>query len=131
MEIAAEFEPETDARCLGLKVYASDDGSGFVRVFFDSTTNDFGVEASILREPGGRSGMPEGRGPSFIPRGEPVRMHVFLDKGLLEVFVNGRTCTTAAPERLRRYGGIDLFSEGGVVRCTRLDIWSMEPAGAG
>ena len=72
--------------------------------------------------------MPQGRGPSFIPQGQPVRMHVFLDKGLLEAFVNGQTCTTAAPERLRHCGGLDLFSEGGTVRCTSLDIWTMEPA---
>jgi hypothetical protein len=54
---------------------------------------------------------------------------VFLDRGLIEVFVNGQTCTTAAPERLRGCSYLDLFSEGGVVRCKGLDIWEMQPAG--
>ena len=52
-------------------------------------------------------------------------MHVFLDKQLVEAFVNGQTCTTAAKEN---GDGIDLFSEGGSVLCTRLDIWNMKSA---
>ena len=60
----------------------------------------------------------------------PVRMHVFLDRGLLEAFVSRQTCTTAAPERLRQCGGLDLFSEGGTVRRRRLDVWTMRPADA-
>ena len=67
------------------------------------------------------------RGLKFVPDGSEGAL---LDKGLLEVFVNGQTCTTAAPERLRLCTGLDLFSEGGAVRCSRLDVWTMEPASA-
>ena len=54
-----------------------------------------------------------------------------LQINVIEPFVNGQTCTTAAPEQLRHCGGLDLFSEGGTVHCTSLDIWTVEPARAG
>ena len=122
LEILAEFEPG-DAMCFGLKVYVSADGASFVRIYFDAATREFGVDSN---SPGA---MPQGRGPSYIPQGQAVRLHVFLDRGLIEVFVNGQTCTIAAPERLRGCSCLDLFSEGGAARCTRLDIWEMKPAG--
>ncbi len=130
VEIMAEFAPQ-NARCFGLKVYVSDDGASFVRIYFDTVTNEYGVDASIADGPGDAVEMPQGRGPSYLPQGQPVRMHVFLDKGMLEAFVNGQTCTTSAPERLRHGKGIDLFCEGGTVHCTRLAIWTLKPPGAG
>ena len=128
IEIVAEFAPGSDARCFGLRVYVADDGGGFVRIYFDSATNDFGVDAWTTDAAADAASMPCGHGPSYIPPGQPIRMQVFLDRGLLEAFANGQTCTTAAPELLRRCPGLDLFSEGGRVRCTRLDVWTLDPA---
>ena len=118
LEIIAEFEPG-DASYFGLKVRLSDDGASFVRIYYDTATNEYGID--------GKTPTP-GRGPSYIPKGQPVRMHVFLDKLLVESFVNGQTCTTAAQDRNPRCNGLDLFSEGGAAQCTRLDIWNMQPA---
>jgi sucrose-6-phosphate hydrolase SacC (GH32 family) len=117
VEIIADFEPG-DARCFGLKVRLSDNGSSFVRIYFDTVTSEFGVDGKVMPA--------KGRGPSFISKGQPVRMHVFLDKLLVEAFVNGQTCTTAAQDRNLLCDGIDLFSEGGSARCKKLDIWNME-----
>jgi sucrose-6-phosphate hydrolase SacC (GH32 family) len=69
-----------------------------------------------------------GRGPSYLTEGQPIRMHVFLDKLLVEVFINGQTCTSVAQDRDPRCDGIDLFSEGATACCTQLDIWDMNPA---
>ena len=117
VEIIAEFEPG-DARCFGLKVRLSDDGASFVRIYFDTASGEYGVDGKVTPA--------NGCGPSYIPKGQPVRMHVFLDKLLVETFVNGQTCTAAAQDRNLRCDGIDLFSEGGSARCTRLEIWDME-----
>ena len=118
VEIIAEFEPG-DASCFGLKVRTAKDGSGFVRIYFNAITGEYGVDSGVAHQ---------GCGPSYIPKGKPVQMHVFLDKLLVEAFVNGQTCTTAAKEKDLNCDGIDLFSEGGSVLCTRLDIWNMESA---
>ena len=128
VEIAAEFEPAPDGHRFGLVVCASADGIGCVRVYYDVASGDFGVEAQVAGGAADEAAMPTGRGPAFVPPGRPVRLHVFLDKGLVEVFVEGETCTTAAPESLRQCDGLDLFSEGGIARCTALDIWSMRSA---
>ena len=54
-------------------------------------------------------------------------MRLFLDRCLLEVFVNGHTCSMvlAAGSGDR---GLDLFSEGGTATVRSLDIWEMQPA---
>ena len=118
LEIIAEFEPG-DATYFGLKVRTSKDGSSFARIYFNAITGEYGVDGEVAHP---------GFGPSYIPKGKPVQMHVFLDKLLLETFVNGQTCTTTAKVKDLNCDGIDLFSEGGSARCTRLDIWNMKSA---
>jgi sucrose-6-phosphate hydrolase SacC (GH32 family) len=121
VEIIAEFEPR-DACCFGLKVFISDDDSSFVRIYFEKDTNEYGVDGDVQHA---------GQGPSYIPKGQPVQMHVFLDRRLVETFVNGQTCTTARIDRSSSSTGIDLFSEGAPTRCRRVEIWEMNPAGPG
>ena len=128
VEIIAEFEPG-QADCFGLKLRLSDDGASFVRVWYDTATQEYGVDGSVpdLPPPSGSTpGM--GRGPTYLQKGQPVRMHLFLDKLLVEAFVNGQTCTSVAQDRDPRCVGLDLFSEGGTARCTQLDIWDMNSA---
>ncbi len=124
VEINAEFEPG-DAQRFGLKLRVSDDGARFVRVWFDTATGDYGVDGQVLNE---------GAGPSYLVRGQPVRMRVFVDKQVVEAFVNGQTCTTIAQVKDTKASqpalsdGLDLFSEGGTARCTTLDVWKMNRA---
>jgi len=122
-EIIAEFEPGTAAR-FGIQVRVSEDGKAGTKVFFDAATGQFGAEGN-LKIP---SPYPElGRGPAYLKRGQPVRMRLFLDRSLLEVFVNGQTGTgvfNSDPAAT----GMDLFSEGGEARLTSLDVWQMTSA---
>ncbi len=66
-------------------------------------------------------------------KSQPVRMRAFVDKQVVEAFVNGQTCTTIAqvkdPKTVQPVlaDGLDLFSEGGNARCTKLDVWKMNP----
>jgi sucrose-6-phosphate hydrolase SacC (GH32 family) len=129
LEICAEFEPG-DARLFGLKVRVSDDGNTFVRVYFDAATGEYGVDGNRVPT---SWWVPElapdlGRGPTFLPRGSPVQMRVFLDKCLVEAFVNGQTCTTVLQNPDPRHAGLELFCEGGGARCTSLDVWEMRRA---
>ena len=93
-------------------------------MFFDAATGQFGAEGN-LKIP---SPYPElGRGPAYLKRGQPMRMRLFLDRSLLEVFVNGQTGTgvfNSDPAAT----GMDLFSEGGEARLTSLDVWQMTSA---
>jgi sucrose-6-phosphate hydrolase SacC (GH32 family) len=123
VEINAEFEPG-DAKRFGLKVRMSGDGTRFVRVWFDTATGAYGVDGQVLHK---------GFGPSYLTNGQPVRIRVFVDKQVVETFVNGQTCTTLARVKDPKTAqpvladGLDLFSEGGTARCTKLDVWKMNP----
>jgi sucrose-6-phosphate hydrolase SacC (GH32 family) len=55
-----------------------------------------------------------------------VRMRIFLDRSLLEVFVNGQTGTGVFNTDVAATG-LDLFSECGEARLTSLDVWEMKP----
>jgi len=132
LEIRAVFEPG-DARVFGLKVRLSDDGQSFVRVFYDARTGEYGVDGNVVQPRfGGQQALVQdmGRGPAYLKAGDPVVIRVFLDKCLVETFVNGQTCTTIAEDPDGRHEGLDLFSQGGVVRCTSLDVWQMNRAAA-
>lgn len=123
VEIDAEFEPG-DAQRFGLKLRVSGDGARFVRVWFDTATGDYGVDGQVLYK---------GSGPSYLAKGQRVRIRAFVDKQVIETFVNGQTCTTIALVKDPKTSqpaladGLDLFSEGGTARCTRLDVWKMKP----
>ena len=124
VEIDAEFEPG-DAQRFGLKVRISDDDTRFVRVWFDTATGDYGVDGQVIDK---------GSGPSYLTKGQRVRIRAFVDKAVVETFVNGQTCTTIAQVNAPKTAqpsladGLDLFSEGGTARCTKLDVWKMNRA---
>jgi len=64
--------------------------------------------------------------PVFLKPDEPLRLHVFIDKSIVEVFVNGRQCVA-----LRVYPGredslgVSLRSQGRDACLRVLDVWQM------
>jgi sucrose-6-phosphate hydrolase SacC (GH32 family) len=67
--------------------------------------------------------------PLVLPPGEPLRLRVFLDGPMLEVFANDRQCLTQqvfpqSPEAI----GASVRCDGGSGRLRRLDAWAMSPA---
>ena len=114
----AEFEPGTATR-FGLVV------RGGTKIYIDRSSGRFGATGSV-RLGAAHPGL--GEGPAFLQPGQPVRMHVFLDRSLIEVFVNhqsGAGVLKAEPSAR----GLDLFSEGGDATLQTLDVWEMRPAG--
>ena len=73
-----------------------------------------------------RSRAPE-IGPVFLDRDEPLRLRVFVDRSVVEVFVNGKQCVA-----MRVYPGRDdsvgvsLRSQGQDARVVSLEAWRME-----
>ena len=65
--------------------------------------------------------------PVVIPPDEPFRLHVFVDRSILEVFVNGRQCLAvrvypSRPDSL----GVSFRSQGRDARLRSLDAWQMD-----
>lgn len=78
---------------------------------------------------GSRPGSVEA-GPFRLPAGEPLRLRVFVDKSVVEVFANdGRQAVMRRlyPSRPDSTG-VRVFAEGGPVRVTQLRAWELVPS---
>jgi len=111
-EILAEFEPY-NAKAFGLKVRHSADGKSSVTIRYESEVLNVAgtkVPLKLKREQ------------------ETLTLHVFLDKSVMEVFINGgRECVTRVIYPGLNDLGIELFSEGGMTTVKSLDIWTIKP----
>jgi beta-fructofuranosidase len=65
--------------------------------------------------------------------GEPdVTLHLFIDKGILEVFANGRECVSVpAPFAPGAAFRVSLLARGGKAQARSVDVWEMKPATGG
>ena len=109
LEIVATFW-RGDARRFGLKLRVSTDGERNVPVWFDSRTGEFGI-ADVHT------------GSDLGPEA-PVRMHVFVDRSVIEVYLNGNVITKVAyVGPVAR--GIDAFAEGGTYVLDDIKVWEM------
>ncbi len=110
LEILATINPGS-ATAIGLKVRCTDDGQSAVLIRHDcQTLHVAGTEIS------------------FALDGELLTLHVFLDKSVLEVFVNeGRTAMTRIIYPPDHAGGVEFFAEGGSAQVVSLDVWEIKP----
>jgi beta-fructofuranosidase len=124
LELVAEFEAG-DARAFGLKLRCSPDGTEQTRIVYDRAAGRLAVDrehsslsASVHRDARG--------GPLDLAPGERLRLHVFLDRSVVEVYANGRACLTSRIYPSREDSlGVALFAQGGSARLETLDIWDM------
>lgn len=64
--------------------------------------------------------------PFHLPPGEPLRLRVFIDRSVVEVFANGRQCVAARVYPGRDDAtGVSLRAQGGEARLLRFDAWEM------
>jgi beta-fructofuranosidase len=124
LEILAECEPGQNCE-FGLKVRCSPDGQEQTRIVYQSASQ----HVSIEREQSSVNPEVDRQHCSVVVEADPgevLKLHIFLDRSVLEVFVNGR-CYLASriyPER-RDSLGLELFARKGRVRIRSLDIWRM------
>jgi beta-fructofuranosidase len=138
MELEAEIDPR-GAPMVELNVLRSPGAEEVTRIMFLSqrgyrdrarggpTMSVISLDntrSSIL--PDVRSRPPETAQVS-MPKGEPLKLRVFVDRSVVEVFVNGRQCVA-----LRVYPGRDdsvgvsLRAQGQPARLLGLDAWQMK-----
>jgi beta-fructofuranosidase len=126
LEIAAEFDPG-DAEEFGLCVRCAADASEETRILFDRKNQRLQVDSRKS------SLSPETRrelsvGTLQLTAGEPLRLRVFLDGSVIEVFANGRACLTARTYPTRADSvGVDLVARGGVATLRSCDVWELRP----
>jgi beta-fructofuranosidase len=107
VEILAEIHPG-DARRAGLKL-------AHTLLYYDRPAQRLTVDA-------GPSGAFQ------LADGEPLRLHVFVDGSVIEIFANDRACLTArvyptAPAAT----AAQLYAAGGKARVVSMEAWQLRP----
>ena len=111
LEIIAEFTPG-DAEAFGLKVRCADDGKQQTLIFYD--------RAGKQLVSGPQKGSFE-----LLDGEKTLKLQVFLDKSVVEVYVNDRQCMTSRIYPSPGSVGVDLFARGGSVKVQSVDVWEM------
>lgn len=117
-EIVAEFEP---AGVCGLVVRASPDGLEQTRIFYDPAAQRVGIDRTHSTiNPDARRDVQVG--PLSLAAGEHLRLHVFIDQSVIEVFANERACITSRVYPARADSdGLRPFGDGFI----GADVWQM------
>lgn len=126
LEIDVTFEP-AKATAFGLHVRRSPDGEECTTLLFEPGAGRFSVQRA-------RSSLsPDVHREAIIAPYRPapeekVRLHVFLDGSVLELFINKRRAASTRIYPLRRDSvGLELFATGGTARAERVEVWEMGP----
>jgi len=63
-----------------------------------------------------------------LEEGESLTLHVFVDRSIVEVFVNNRLCMTSRIYPTQKDStGVGLFVTGGSAKLRSLDVWQINP----
>ncbi len=145
LELAVEIDTQT-AQMVELNVLRSPDKEEFTRIAFyrqrglvdwrrsdgwarhwESRGSLITLDTSYSSElPDAASRAPE-TAPVFLAPGEPLHLRVFIDRSIVEVFVNGRQCVAARvyPGRSDSLG-VSLRAQGADAKLHALDAWTMK-----
>ncbi len=125
LEIDAEFDP-CDAEEFCLKVRCAPDATEQTLIFYSDKSKRLNVdrERSSLSPEVSRGIQ---GGPLELVAGETLNLRIFLDRSVVDVFANGRTCITDRiyPSRADSLG-IGLFACGSNAKLKSMDIWEMK-----
>ena len=123
LEIEAVLEP-AGATAFGL-VWCEPGGDALSAVACASLRCDVATGTITLGSSASSNPDPRPWHTAPLPAG-PLRLRVFIDRSVVEVFVGDRAVLSARvyPERPEAMG-VELFAEGGAVRVGRVDAWQM------
>jgi beta-fructofuranosidase len=129
LEIMASFGAG-DATQYGLQVRCSPQNEEHTLIYYDRARGQLCVDRSRSSLDPEAAGGVDG-GPFVVPHGENLRLHVFLDHSIVEVYANAQACLTERvyPSRADS-GAVRLFARGGQVQVTSCDVWEMAPSSA-
>ena len=124
-ELGMEIEVGSARRC-GLKVRASSGGQEETLLCYDAEKQELIFDST-------RSGK-DGRkviehAPFALKPGEPLKLRVFVDKSVVEIYANDRQaiCRRVYPTRADSLGLV-LFSDGGSALFKTVKAWDMLPS---
>jgi beta-fructofuranosidase len=132
IEIEAVIEPG-DAHEIGLRVFRSPDAEEQTRIsFFPNAVRRFDtpriqIDGTLSSNRTDLVSRTPEIGHIDIAEDEPLRLRIFMDRSIVEVFVNDVQSLTlrAYPDRDDSVG-VSFFARGGTAKLVSLDAWQMD-----
>jgi beta-fructofuranosidase len=124
-ELELEIMPGASGRC-GLKVRASKGGEEETLLYYDAASRGLVLDST---RSGGDGRKVVERAPLALRPGEPLRLRVFVDRSVVEVYANdrqaiGRRVYPTRPDSL----GVSLFAAGGNASFWTVRAWEIMPS---
>ncbi len=145
MELSLQFAPlpskpssSRPAFEFGLKVRSSPDGSEYTTIAFepqkkalrvDVRRSCLNMKTDLSPSVAADESAQVQTAPFELAPGEALKLRIFLDRSVLEVYANGRQCITQRIYPARRDSrGVTLYSRGQDVSVRTAEAWDMAPA---
>jgi len=128
IELKLEIAPGS-AKQVGLKVCCSPDGQEETLLYYDAADKKLKIDTR-------KSSLGEGSkkteaGPFELGDDEPLKLQVFIDKSVVEVFANERQAVMRRIYPTRKDSlGVKLFSKGAAATVKKLQAWDIMPSNA-
>ncbi len=112
-----------------------DDGANSVKVFFDGSTNEFVVDARgverLINDAGVFDGLYRSNLPVQLAKGQTVKIHLFFDHSVLDVFINDRWATSVRIFANARSGeAVTVFADS-PANVKSVSAWNLDATGQG
>ena len=123
IELEVEMKSASAMR-YGVNVCVSPDGTEKTSIYYDAENSSVAIDTTQS----GPVGTPKDveAGPLELAKGEPVRLRIFLDKSIVELFANSKQAVMRRiyPSQADSLG-IELFAEGGDVEVSNFRYWQI------
>lgn len=125
LELAVTLDPGAASAC-GLKVCRSPESEEETVIRYHRGSSTLTVDVSRASLSPHVRNLHEETAPLVLPGGDPLRLRVFVDRTIVEVFANGRLCLTRRMYPTRADSlGVSVFAEGGSAQLVSLEAWRM------
>ena len=127
LELRLTIDPGDTARQCGVKVRTSPGGEEETLIFYDADEKKLKIDTR-------KSSLTDKvktveAGPFELAGGELLRLRIFVDKSIVEVFANDRQAVMRRIYPSREDSlGVALFTRGGSCRVPLLEAWEIMPS---
>ena len=132
IEIFAEIDTGTAAEC-GLDVFRSNDGKEKTRISFIKTKTRFNQWDTIQIDISNSSlhkdkiSSPPESAPLNLDKSESLKLRIYIDRSIVEVFANDRQCLTIRTyPTLESSKNIAFFSNNGSSKLISFEKWNLQ-----
>lgn len=127
LEMRLLIEPG-NAKEFGLAVRCSPGGEEETPIVLSVANQSLRTELAKSGDEGNFKNVTEQVAPLSLKVGEPVHIRVFLDRSIIEVFVNERQCLTQRIYPARKDSlGVKFFARDGEITIKSLEVWDLMP----